>query len=182
MGLFSKKKTEDSKSSVAKAMDDKKATRKSVKVSDASASSAQVKKKSMKDLYGEKSVSAPSVAKATDGKKVSEDKKVIKDKKGGNKKYGNAYKILVKPLITEKASVQGTDENKYFFEVKKDANKIEIAKAINDVYGVKPVSVNIMRVGGKKVRRGRTFGKRKDWKKAIVTLKKGESIKVYEGV
>ena len=78
--------------------------------------------------------------------------------------------------------MQGTDENKYFFEVKKDANKIEIAKAINDVYGVKPVSVNIMRVGGKKVRRGRTFGKRKDWKKDIVTLKKGESIKVYEGV
>ena len=72
--------------------------------------------------------------------------------------------------------------NKYFFEVAKNANKIEVAKAIQEIYGVKPVSVNIIRMQGKKVGQGRTRGKRKDWKKAIITLKKGESIKVYEGV
>ena len=66
--------------------------------------------------------------------------------------------------------------------MKLNANKIEIAKAVNDVYGVKPVSVNIIKTKGKKTRSGRVTGKRKDWKKAVVTLKKGESIKIYEGV
>lgn len=95
--------------------------------------------------------------------------------------YGNAYKVLVKPLITEKASILNS-ENKYFFEVAKNANKIEIAKAIKEVYGIKPVSVNIIRVSGKKVAQGKIGGKRKDWKKAIVTLPEGQAIKVYEGV
>lgn len=179
MGLFSKKFFS------AKATEDKKTDKKSAKVSDVLTSSAQVKKKSMKDLYEEKSSSAPSVAKAMDGKKAMEDKKDLKDGKAGkkseNKKYGNAYKILVRPLITEKASIQGT-QNKYFFEVNIDANKIEIAKAIQDVYGIMPIKVNVIKMGGKNVRQGRTMGKRKNWKKAIVTLKAGESIKVYEGV
>ena len=119
---------------------------------------------SMKDLYGD-------------------DKKPVENKDGVKKevKTGNAYKVLVKPLVTEKASVLGA-ENKYFFAVALKANKIEIAKAIREVYGVKPEKVNIINMGGKEVRFGRTLGKRKDWKKAIITLPEGKTIKVYEGV
>ncbi len=123
-----------------------------------------VKKESTKELYEGKKADKSGEAKKTD-----------------KAKHGNAYKILVKPLVTEKASVMGT-LNKYFFEVAKGANKIEIAKAIQDVYGVKPTGVNVIRMKGKSVRHGRIMGKRKDWKKAVVTLKKGETIKIYEGV
>ncbi len=128
-------------------------------------------KESMKDLYGEKQA----------GGKKQPTKSAEEKKQKKEVKSGQAYKILVKPLITEKASILGA-ENKYFFEVSPSANKIEVAKAINEVYGVNPVSVNIIKMKGKRVRYGRTEGKKKDWKKAIVTLPKGETIKVYEGV
>lgn len=131
--------------------------------------SAVVAKQSMKDLYGGKQ----SIAKKDDS--------VSGKEKASASKFHNAYRILAKPLVTEKASVLAA-ENKYFFGVYPGANKIEIAKAIKEVYGVKPISVNIVNMRGKNVRAGRTAGKRKNWKKAIVTLKKGETIKVYEGV
>lgn len=96
-------------------------------------------------------------------------------------KHGMAFKVLVKPLVTEKVAVQA-ESGKYTFEVDKSANKVEIAKAIKEVYGVKVEKVNIVNMEGKKKRMGRVFGKRKDWKKAIVTLEKGKAINVYEGV
>lgn len=109
-----------------------------------------------------------------DGKKaVKGDKKV--------NAFARAYDVLVKPLVTEKASVLAS-QNKYVFMVNKDTNKVEIAKAINEVYGVYPKAVNVVRSEGKDVRFGRYFGKRKDWKKAIVTLPAGKTIQVYEGV
>ncbi|KKR91656.1 MAG: 50S ribosomal protein L23 [Parcubacteria group bacterium GW2011_GWC2_42_12] len=121
--------------------------------------------KSMKDLYGP--------AAATKTKQV---------KKGQTRAaYGNAYKILVKPLVTEKVSNLGA-LNKYVFAVASDANKIEIAKAIKEIYGIKPLGVNIIKILGKQTRYGKISGKRKDWKKAIITLPKGETIKIYEGV
>jgi large subunit ribosomal protein L23 len=92
-----------------------------------------------------------------------------------------SYRLLVKPLITEKATNLSA-ENKYVFVVSIKANKIEIAKAIEATYGVKPLAINIINRAGKKVARGKVRGQRKDWKKAIVTLKKGETIKIYEGV
>jgi large subunit ribosomal protein L23 len=61
-------------------------------------------------------------------------------------------------------------------------NKVEVKKAIRVIYKVDPVSVNIANFSGKKVRYGRRSGKTKDWKKAIVTLKSGDKIQVYEGV
>lgn len=97
-----------------------------------------------------------------------------------NKVNETAYKILLRPVITEKTAVLNK-ENKYIFEVDPDTNKVEIKKAIQEVYGIMPLDVNIMPVKGKKVgtmRKNR--GKRKDWKKAIVTLKKGENIQIYE--
>ncbi|OIO07421.1 50S ribosomal protein L23 [Candidatus Falkowbacteria bacterium CG1_02_41_21] len=89
--------------------------------------------------------------------------------------------MLVKPLVTEKATNLG-GQNKYVFIVDINANKIEVAKAIDEVYGLNPISVNMVKMKGKQVARGRITGRRKDFKKAIVTLKKGETIQVYEGV
>lgn len=122
-------------------------------------------KKSMKDLYEEKKI-----AEVKGGKKETK-----------TRKYGNAYKVLFEPLVTEKATVLGS-ENKYVFKVAIKANKIEITKAVEEVYGVKPVSVNIIKNRGKEVKYGKTKGRKKDWKKAIVKLPEGVSIKVYEGV
>lgn len=125
-------------------------------------------KASMKDLYAGETVKTA----ASTGKKDAKSKAV---------KRGNAYRILVKPLITEKASHMGAI-NKYFFAVADSANKIEIADAVLEVYGIKPTAVNVISMLGKQKRSGRISGKRKDWKKAIVTLPKGQTINLYEGV
>lgn len=125
--------------------------------------------------------------KKTDAKKISTKDLYAKGEKGAvkavsaNKKFGSAYRVLVKPLVTEKASVASA-ENKYIFEIFQDANKVEVAKAIKEVYGIMPEKVNIIRTLGKKARYGKTSGKRKDRKKAIVTMPAGQTIKVYEGV
>jgi len=139
--------------------DDKKDT--AVKTEEKASKKAAVQEgTSMKDLYS-----------STDGH--------VKGKKTG--KYSAASHLLVKPLVTEKATNLSA-ENKYIFVVENKANKIEVAKAIESVYGVKPISVNIIRSEGKRVSRGRIRGQRKDWKKAIVTLAKGETITIYEGI
>ena len=89
--------------------------------------------------------------------------------------------VIVKPLITEKSATLAS-AGQYVFVVRKNANRIEVRSAIKSMYGITPVSVNISNVRGKRVRFGRRRGKRKDWKKAIVTLPKGKTINVYEGV
>jgi len=109
---------------------------------------------------------------------VEKEKSAKKIKK---EETGEAYRILIKPLITEKGA-NLSSENKYVFEVAPEANKIEIKKAIKNVYGIEPININIINIPGKEVRFGRTKGRTKDRKKAIVTLKKGEKIEVYEGV
>jgi large subunit ribosomal protein L23 len=85
-------------------------------------------------------------------------------------------------LVTEKAANHQTTESTYSFIVAKDANKIEISKAVMELYGVEPVSVRTANVQGRAVRFGQGFGKRGDFKKAMVTLKKGDSITIHEGV
>jgi large subunit ribosomal protein L23 len=107
-------------------------------------------------------------------------KKEVKGKKGETK-YAFAYKTIIKPLITEKAS-DLSNISKYVFAVNPQANKIEVAKAVEAIYGVKPVAINVIKMKGKTVSRGRIKGKRKDYKKAIVSLKKGDKIEIYEGV
>jgi large subunit ribosomal protein L23 len=72
--------------------------------------------------------------------------------------------------------------NKYSFVVQKDANKNQIMQAVQELYGVKPVSVNMINVDGRRVRFGRSMGRRSDYKKAIVTLPKGKAITIHEGV
>lgn len=93
----------------------------------------------------------------------------------------DALRVIVRPLVTEKAAHMQSD-NTYAFEVRRNANKIEIAKAIKEVYGVVPRKVRVVNVLGKKVRFGRFAGSRSDYKKAMITLKKGDSIIIHEGV
>jgi large subunit ribosomal protein L23 len=93
-----------------------------------------------------------------------------------------AYEIIEAPLVTEK-SLAGAANRKYTFRVATTANKIEIAKAIEEVFNVKVDSVNTMMVKGKKKRMSRyPEGKTADWKKAIVTLKPDYKIEILEGM
>jgi large subunit ribosomal protein L23 len=122
--------------------------------------------------------------KVTDKKPKTEKKakKKASEKKTASVKLGvRGSELVIKPLITEKSATLAS-ENQYVFVVAKKANRIEIREAIQAMYGVTPISVNIQNVRGKKVRFGRRFGKRKDWKKAIVTLPEGKTINVYDGV
>ena len=90
-----------------------------------------------------------------------------------------ARDIIIRPLITEKSTTLMA-EGKYVFEVAKAANKIEIAKAISQIFKVKVASVNTINVEGKVKRMGRSVGKRSDYKKAIVKLAAGETIEFFE--
>ena len=89
-----------------------------------------------------------------------------------------ARDILIRPLITERTTMLMA-EGKYTFVVAKQANKIEIAKAVSDIFKVKVEDVNTVNVTGKMKRMGRTSGKRPDYKKAIVKLAAGESIEFF---
>lgn len=91
-------------------------------------------------------------------------------------------KIIHFPLITEKSTDLRTREDKYAFKVDLKANKLEIRKAIEDIFKVKVEDVHTMVVHGKVKRMGRFEGKRPNWKKAIVRLKKGEKIEFFETV
>lgn len=93
-----------------------------------------------------------------------------------------AQDIILKPIITE-ASMDALQMNKYTFKVAKSANKVEIAKAIEELFNVKVAKVNTISVKGKFKRQGRTAGYRADWKKAIVTLADGEkTIEFFDGL
>ena len=93
-----------------------------------------------------------------------------------------AHDIIIKPIITEK-SMQGIANKTYTFKVAINANKIEIANAVETVFGVKVKKVNTMRVKGHLRRQGRSEGYTADWKKAIVTLKEdSKAIEFFEGM
>lgn len=93
----------------------------------------------------------------------------------------NSRDILVKPIVSER-SVAQMEENKYTFKTDKKANKIEIKRAVEEIFNVKVVDVKTMIVKGKVKRMGRYQGKRPDWKKAIVTLQAGDKIEVFDGM
>ena len=94
-----------------------------------------------------------------------------------------AYDIIKRPIITEK-SMAATAEKKYTFEVAKDANKIEIAKAVEEIFDVKVAKVNTLNVQGKMKRVGRyPEGRTASWKKAMVTLTAdSKTIEFFEGM
>lgn len=86
------------------------------------------------------------------------------------------YDIVKHPLLSEKGTRLSEEENQYVFRVSREANKIEIKRAIEKLYKVKVKGVNTMNLRGKTKRMGLTVGKRPDWKKAIVTLEEGETL------
>ena len=91
-----------------------------------------------------------------------------------------SYDIIVRPIITEKTSRQ-MELGQYTFEVLPEANKIEIRKAVEEVFKVKVVRVNTVQVRSKPKRMGIHLGRSRSWKKAVVTLAKGEKIAFFEG-
>ncbi len=93
-----------------------------------------------------------------------------------------SYEIIKKPIITENSMNQMADK-KYTFEVAKDANKIEIKNAVEEIFGVTVEKVTTMRVLGKVKRMGANSGKRPDWKKAIVKLtESSKTIEFFDGL
>ena len=90
------------------------------------------------------------------------------------------YLVIKRPLVTEKTTIARDEDNKYFFEVDRRATKIDIRSAIEKIFNVKVVEVNTFNMKGKKKRLGRVMGKRKNWKKAAVTLAAGNSIEIFE--
>lgn len=93
----------------------------------------------------------------------------------------NLVRVIVQPLVTEKAASRAS-AGEYSFVVALDATRVDVRAAVKAIYGVLPTRVNIQRVRGKAVRFGGREGMRSTWKKAIVTLPKGKTIDVYEGV
>lgn len=125
---------------------------------------------------------------ASEPTKETAKTEVKKEKKPAGKKAKGAavissdlVRVISKPLVTEKAATLAS-KGQYVFVVAQGANRVHVRAAVKAMYGVTPVSVNIQRVRGKAVRFGRISGQRKSWKKAIVTLPKGKTIDVYEGV
>jgi len=92
------------------------------------------------------------------------------------------HQVVKGPIITEKSHLMKAESNKVTFKVDAKANKIEIRKAIEELFKVKVLAVNTINMRGKKKRLGRTEGERADWKKAIVTLAPGEKIPGLEGL
>jgi large subunit ribosomal protein L23 len=108
-----------------------------------------------------------------------EEKTVTATKKVAKKEFSEtAFRNLKHPLITEKATILTTEKNQYVFAVAPQAGKIEIKKAIQDLYGVKVQKVNIINVSGKKRRLGRHEGWHSGYKKAIVFLAPEEKIEI----
>ncbi|MDR1920963.1 MAG: 50S ribosomal protein L23 [Candidatus Adiutrix sp.] len=92
-----------------------------------------------------------------------------------------AHEVLIRPIVTEKSMIARETHNQFFFRVNPDATKLDIANAVEKAFSVKVVDVQTVNVMGKKKRRGRIVGKKADWKKAIVRLAAGDSIKYFEG-
>lgn len=90
------------------------------------------------------------------------------------------YEVLRRPLITEKSTALQI-ENKYVFEVAKEANKLQIKQAVEKAFKVTVTGVNIVTIPGKSRRLGRRLLPARPWKKAIVTLKPGDTIQYFEG-
>lgn len=149
-----------------KASDAKEAVEESTQKSSTSA-------KATVDKSAKKASTEKTASKATGSKK--KEKVALKDVSG------MAARVIVRPLQTEKIA-EHMAMGQYVFEVTEGATKNEVKKAVKAMYNVDPVKVRMINVRGKMVRFGRTYAKRKNWRKAIVSLKQGDSIEVFEGV
>lgn len=91
------------------------------------------------------------------------------------------YDIIKRPIITEKTNIQKEVSNQVTFEIDPRSNRIEVKRAVEKIFNVKVADIRTMNVNGKPKRRGRIMGRRRNWKKAIVTLMPGERIEFFEG-
>lgn len=142
------------------------------------------KKKQTKDQLA-KDEPVVKVAKKTGAAKepVKEVKAEDYAEKPNAKSKGSSYnlKVIIRPLVTEKSAVNES-KNKYTFIVSGKATKTQVKQAVKQIYGQMPAVVNMVNVEGRAVRFGRNFGRRSDYKKAIVTMPKGKTISIHEGV
>ena len=88
--------------------------------------------------------------------------------------------VLIRPVISEK-SYEQIAQNQYTFKVHKDAHKTQVRQAVEQLFDVKVERVNIVKVRSKPKRRGRILGTKPGWKKAVVHLRKGDSIEIFQG-
>jgi large subunit ribosomal protein L23 len=118
----------------------------------------------------------PGLVQAGSGEKKvkAKDKKLKADTK-------LAYRVLLRPIISEKGTILA-EANTYLFRVAKSASKPEIARAVYHVYGTMPIRVRVINVLGKRRKSGRSQGQTQNWKKAVVVLPAGQKIQIYEGV
>jgi len=124
-------------------------------------------------VQGKKLVEKTGAAKKASGKKTKKDVSL--------QARDAAHRVILGPVVTEKSAML-SDRNVMVLRVAEDANRVSVRNAVKALYGVLPERVNIMKVRGKRVRFGRTLGKRKDWKKAMVMLPEGSHIDIFEGV
>ena len=94
----------------------------------------------------------------------------------------DVYSVIIRPVVTEKSTAAKDEANKYVFEVDRRATKVDIHHAVEKLFKVKVANVRTVNMHGKRKRLGKIFGKRQDWKKAIVTLAPGSSIEIFEGL
>ena len=96
----------------------------------------------------------------------------------------NPYEVIVRPIDTEKTRYQASELGQYTFEVDRRANKIEVRQAVENIFDVIVVAVNVVNVPAKASRRRgrRRVVRRSPWKKAVVTLAEGQRLEVFEGV
>lgn len=170
--IFKSKKT-DSKKDAQKLPKSDLGKEKKEKVVKRAVKKSDQKSKKKYTTLRRKGESAP-ISKASSKEKLTE-----KGKKKAVAK--NAYRVLIRPVVTEKTT-ELVNESKYVFDVSPNVNKIQVKESVEDVYDVTVEAVNMINMFGKHVRYGRIQGKKKGWKKAIVTLKKGDKIEIYEGV
>lgn len=139
-----------------------------------------IKKRNPKTASSKKAVLE--VSEETGTKKVVKTKKTTTSSASGKVAlHGVAHKVLIAPIVSEKSTVKEALHS-YTFLVEKNANKIEIRKAIEEVYGVKPLKIRTILVQGKETHFGRKIGRRSDYKKAIVTTRKDQRLAIHEGV
>jgi len=123
------------------------------------------------------------LTKKTSKKATAEkDSKEVAKPKASTKQVSSAFAgTLLHPHVTEKAATLAS-QGVYVFVVNKKATRIDVGAAVKAIYGVQPKSVRVINMDGKSVRFGRFNGRRSDWKKAMVTLPKGATIDVHQGV
>lgn len=149
------------------------------KVKKASGAGKPAKALSVPAAKGVKKTARPNVPSDTGGAKESVKKEEAPMQSGTSvqsRKY--VYDMLEHPYITEKTSAMKADANKYVFIVAKTANKPELRKAIQEKYKVTVTKINMINIPSRKVIVGRTLGRKTGFRKAIITLKAGDSIEI----